>query len=267
MSFRAAISCAAALLMAIGAAACGGDAPTELPPAGAVRGIDVSRWQEDINWRKVKQSGVRFAFMKATEGYNLKDRYFQRNWRDARRVGITRGAYHFFNPKNGVRQARNFISTVRLREGDLPPVLDFEIDVVPRPDPRIQKYLDDWMKLVRAHYGVRPIVYTSYWHYKYFFAEKYSDHVIWLMVGGWPKPGPPRISRKRGYPAALCRGKQWAFLQYSVRGRIPGIVGPVDLNYFRGTEAQLQSLLMPANRPAREEQSTACRFARALGMK
>src|SRR5581483_7236413 len=59
------------------------------------KGIDVSHYQGTINWTSVKNSGVSFAFIKATEGLTIKDQDFDANWAGAKAVGIVRGAYHF----------------------------------------------------------------------------------------------------------------------------------------------------------------------------
>ena len=65
--------------------------------------------------------------MKATEGLSFVDDQFARNWRKSRQAGIIRGAYHYFiGYKSGKEQAQNFINTVTLSPGDLPPVLDVE---------------------------------------------------------------------------------------------------------------------------------------------
>ena len=101
----------------------------DIPVNYQIHGIDVSRHQDKINWDDVRQmddSGIKlgFAFIKATEGVQLIDTKFKRNWENAKVAGIPRGAYHFFNPaKNGKLQALHFIEEVRITTGDLPPVL------------------------------------------------------------------------------------------------------------------------------------------------
>ena len=60
-----------------------------------IQGIDVSRWQDDIDWQKVKDAGTRFAFIKATEGGDHLDPMFRKNWAEAKKAGVPRGAYHF----------------------------------------------------------------------------------------------------------------------------------------------------------------------------
>src|SRR6185436_17869011 len=101
----------------------------ELPLGYKIHGIDVSSYQGNIYWPAVvamkdQDVNIQFAFIKATEGLNKVDKQFQRNWQKAKEANIIRGAYHFFlATKSGRIQAQNFINTVQLQPGDLPPVL------------------------------------------------------------------------------------------------------------------------------------------------
>jgi Glycosyl hydrolases family 25 len=61
-----------------------------------VIGVDVSNHQGEIDWSALAGSNVAFAYIKATEGGDFRDRRFQLNWDGAKRAGLARGAYHFF---------------------------------------------------------------------------------------------------------------------------------------------------------------------------
>jgi hypothetical protein len=77
-----------------------------------VIGVDVSNHQGEIDWSALAGSNVAFAYIKATEGGDFRDRRFQLNWDGAKRAGLARGAYHFFTQcRSGAEQARNFIAT------------------------------------------------------------------------------------------------------------------------------------------------------------
>lgn len=81
-----------------------------IPASYTIHGIDVSRWQERIDWQRVakmRDNGIRlqFAFIKATEGEKLVDPYFLRNWQLSRENGLLRGAYHYF-PRRYLLQFR-----------------------------------------------------------------------------------------------------------------------------------------------------------------
>ena len=101
----------------------GASSPRQL----AVHGVDVSRWQGQIDWQKVKGQGANFAYIKATDGGDHLDPMFHKNWREAGRAGLRRGAYHFFYwCRRASEQADWFIRNVPKVEGALPPVLDVE---------------------------------------------------------------------------------------------------------------------------------------------
>ncbi|TIW16993.1 MAG: muramidase, partial [Mesorhizobium sp.] len=93
----------------------------------AVHGVDVSRWQGNINWQKLRAQGANFAYIKATDGGDHLDPMFMKNWRGADAAGLKRGAYHFFYwCRTAGEQADWFIRNVPRVEGALPPVIDVE---------------------------------------------------------------------------------------------------------------------------------------------
>lgn len=207
-----------------------------LVPSGFdIHGIDVSHHQGYVKWESVKEMREKsvklgFTFIKATEGYSLKDPHFKRNWRKAREVGIPRGAYHFFLPhKSGAGQAEHFISHVRLEKGDLPPVLDIEETYgVPHAD--LRKRLKEWLSAVEKRYGCRPIIYTNADFYKRVLGSDFDEYPLW--VAHYLKRDKPRI------------GRSWAFWQYSETGNVNGILSRVDFNVFNGDSADFRKMLI-----------------------
>jgi hypothetical protein len=100
-------------------------------PTFGVKGLDVSKWQADVNWQTQWNLGARFAYVKATEGNYYTSSTFAAQYQGARQVGMIRGAYHFANPlaSSGADQARIFVQNGGGWTADgytLPPVLDFE---------------------------------------------------------------------------------------------------------------------------------------------
>jgi GH25 family lysozyme M1 (1,4-beta-N-acetylmuramidase) len=65
-----------------------------------LKGIDVSHWDGKIDWAQVKNAGVGFAYIKATEGTNFVDSQFAHNLAGAKDVGLPFGLYHFLRPDN-----------------------------------------------------------------------------------------------------------------------------------------------------------------------
>jgi lysozyme len=195
----------------------------------AIHGIDISHYQADINWETVARQDIHFAFIKATEGRDWSDPFFQQNWSAIKQVRMKRGAYHFFRPSLSAKwQAQNFISTVSLEDGDLPPVLDIEVaDNV--NDKAVTEGAKQWLEIVEKYYKVRPIIYTNLSCYNRFVANGLSNYPIW-------------IARYNEEAPQLPNNKDWHFWQYGDKGRIDGINGDVDFNVFSGKYKDLERL-------------------------
>lgn len=92
-----------------------------------IRGIDVSAYQGNISWSVLSEQGIKFAFIKATEGSSFVDEKFNINYEKANKTNLKIGAYHFFSyDSEGSAQADNFIKNVPKTEDMLPPVVDIE---------------------------------------------------------------------------------------------------------------------------------------------
>lgn len=213
------------------------------PPAGTgnertpalagykVRGVDVSAYQGEVDWRRVaREPGVKFAFIKATEGRSWVDPYFDENWDGARAAKLATGAYHYFRPKRDARQQADlFVGQVKLGPGDLPPVLDVERVDGRSPD-ELRRGVRTWLKLVGRRYGVKPILYTNHDFYVQYLHGHFDDYPLWLAHY---EVRYPRLDRKR-----------WIIWQHSDEMLLPGIHGYVDGNVFAGSVAEFQKLLL-----------------------
>ena len=92
-----------------------------------VQGIDVAKYQGEIDWNEVRQAGVRFAYLKVSEGGDHVDHRFYDYWEGAARAGVPRGAYHFmYWCRTPYEQAIWFSKAVPPDPTQLPPVLDLE---------------------------------------------------------------------------------------------------------------------------------------------
>ncbi|MCX2740512.1 glycoside hydrolase family 25 protein [Pontibacter anaerobius] len=201
--------------------------------AAVVRGIDVSRWQKEVDWDMVSQSGVSFSFIKATEGDYKQDPFFARNWEETKRHGIKRGAYHFYKPEIPVaRQVELFTSTVTIEPGDLPPVLDLEVMDRELTPEQLRKDVRTWLEAVTAHYGVRPIIYTGQNYYRRYLKGYFPDYHFWIARYSDVKPD-------------IHHTDSWMFWQFTDRGSIAGINSAVDINFFAGDFEQLNLLCVP----------------------
>ncbi len=207
----------------------------ELPTDFTIHGIDVSRYQKSINWKMVKQMKVEnvkvgFSFIKATEGIGFVDDMFRRNWKKSKEAGVTRGAYHYFIPyKSGKAQAENFIETVDLQPGDLPPVLDVET-VTGSNAKELKQNAKDWLKAIETAYKVKPIIYTGVDFYARYLGNDFDSYPLW--AAHYQQKREPRISRP------------WNIWQHNETGRVNGIATSVDFNAFNGDSAAFRGMLM-----------------------
>lgn len=197
-----------------------------------VHGIDVSRYQSYINWEKVLNQDIHFAFAKATEGVSHRDSTFLRNWLEMKRVGMKRGAYHFFRPSISAElQAQNFINFVEMEMGDLPPVLDVEV-VNGVSKSEMLNGIRTWLFQVEINYNIKPIIYTNQDFYNKYISGNFEDYPIWIArYSSWRKPN-------------LKANQEWDFWQYGNRGRLDGIEGNVDFNVFKGNYDELEDLCL-----------------------
>ncbi|HVF58049.1 MAG TPA: glycoside hydrolase family 25 protein [Pyrinomonadaceae bacterium] len=196
-----------------------------------VTGIDVSHYQGSIEWAQVKNAGVGFAFAKATEGAGDVDPLFASHWNLMKEVGLVRGAYHFFHAsQDAVAQANHFTQTVRLEAGDLPPVIDLELnDGV--GNSQLVAGVRAWLETVEAATNRTPIIYTmsSFWNAH--MTNEFGGYPLW-------------IAHYNVEPQPLPSGwTNWTFWQYSQSLAISGVHGNVDHDYFNGSAAALQTFI------------------------
>jgi len=201
--------------------------------ATAIKGIDVSRWQKEVDWALVRDAEVTFAFVKATQGDFRQDPYFSRNWTETRRHGIKRGAYHFFKPEAPIQcQIELFTNSVVLEPGDLPPVLDVEVSDPKVSPAQLREGIKLWLEGVTAYYGVKPIIYTSQNYYRRYLQGHFQDYHFW-------------IARYSAVQPEVHHTDSWMFWQHTDRGKITGINTAVDINFFAGDVEALRQLCIP----------------------
>lgn len=201
--------------------------------ASQVHGLDISHHQGVIDWEKLsfaayKDYPINFVFMKATEGGDFVDTAFPQNFASARERGLLRGAYHFFLPQVSAElQAENFIRTVRLEPGDLPPVLDVEV-LGDGGTTQLQQGVRVWLTRVEAHYGVRPIIYAGYkFKLKHLNEPFFDAYPYWIA---------------HYYVGKLKYEGEWKFWQHTDMGQIEGVDGHVDLDIFNGSLEELMQM-------------------------
>ncbi len=132
----------------------------------SVKGVDVAAYQGEVNWSKLEEQDVRFAFIKATEGSAFVDNHFLTNWKNVNKTNLRIGAYHFFSyDSKGKTQAENYIKTVPAENDALPPVIDVEFygdkDKNPPDRRKVEKELTIMVKMLEEHYDKHVILYAT----------------------------------------------------------------------------------------------------------
>lgn len=193
------------------------------PRERRIDGIDVSHHQGAIDWTAVAGDGVRFAYLKATEGSTFTDPRFAENWRAATEAGLRVGAYHYFTLcADPAPQAEHYAATVEAAgpaRRALPPVVDLELigNCDPPPDRAdLRADVEAFVADVEQRTGRRVVVYT---HPD--FDARYGD-ALGLDRRRW-------VRRKGDVPPPGA----WWIWQRSDSGSVAGIAGPVDLDVMR----------------------------------
>lgn len=191
--------------------------PSLLP--GESLGIDVSHHQGHIDWRRVADDGVAFAYIKASEGGTVADARFRENWTGSDAAGVRRGAYHFFTLcRSGAEQAEHFLRTVPRDPSALPPAVDLELagNCASRPGRvAVSRELDAFLAAVERTWGRDTLLYVGEdWEDRYPVLDR-SARPAWLVSF-------------LGRPDA-----SWTVWQVSWRARVDGVHGSVDLDVGR----------------------------------
>ncbi|HEV7293276.1 MAG TPA: GH25 family lysozyme, partial [Devosia sp.] len=173
-----------------------------------IQGIDVARYQGNIDFRAVYGSGIHFVFMKATEGKDYLDPNFRTNWQRAKEAGIPRGAYHFMTWCSlASEQAAWFIQNVPADPDALPPVLDLEWNnhssCKHRPSradalEKIRVMLD----AMERHTGKLPIIYTDINIHRDVMEGEHFPNAFWLRSTA-------------AEPHERYRNRAWTFWQWT----------------------------------------------------
>lgn len=235
--FRFLAASVAALALAGCAASVGSLEMSDFPHPSdyAVHGIDVSKYQGLIDWDRVRGAGVRFAWIKASEGGDHMDERFIENWQNSKAAGVKRGPYHFVYWCRPWQEEIAFFERVAPVESDaLPPVLDVEATPTSKTCKRTL-YRDEVVSEMRQmlaemerHFGKKPVIYTT------------VDFYAGILQGHALEDYPIWVRSTKYFPSVKYGDRRWHFWQYQSDGHIDGINGKVDRNAFFGTSEQWQ---------------------------
>jgi lysozyme len=202
-----------------------------------IQGLDVARYQGNIDFRAARADGVHFVFIKGTEGKDYIDPMFYENWQRARESGMARGAYHFMTWCSlASEQAAWFIKMVPNDPDALPPVLDLEWNnhsscKNTHDRGEILEKVRVMLAAMEAHTGKLPIIYTDVAFHRDILAGEHFDNPFWLRSTA-------------AEPHHKYNNRMWTFWQWTQTGTMSGIRTEVDRNVFYGDVEQWTLFLL-----------------------
>ena len=190
-----------------------------------IKGIDISQWQGNIDWSKVKSAGIQFAILR--EGYRKTvDNKFVQNVEEAKTANVPiLGVYHFIYTDNATI-SQNAQSTVNnLKKAGLDPsqimiFADLEYDTWEKNGEtctmeRCSRYTKEYLESLKKLGCKRLGIYANLDYYRNYYTEELkSEYTIWLAD----------YEGENDYPCIIQ--------QYSSKGKVSGISGNVDMNYL-----------------------------------
>lgn len=202
-----------------------------------VRGVDLSHHNPIIDWSEAKtRNNISFVYLKVTGGIKHADRNYTYNYSSAQNNNVKVGSYHFYLfGVSGKQQAAHFIKNMKHASGDLIPAIDVEhsSDNLYSTDTAYVGLVIQELKALEntlyEYFGVHPLIYTNKECYKLYVDGNFSDNLIWMCdLQKEPEDVP-----------------NWIVWQFSHKGELDGIVGDIDLNYFRYSKDELTKIMLP----------------------
>ena len=202
-----------------------------------VRGVDVSEYQGEIDWEKLSNQNIDFAYIKATEGSSYTDERFQYNYQNAITTNLKIGAYHFFSfDSDAISQSENYIKNVPKDMNLLPPVVDIEFYGDKNKNiPDVEQTREQLKKLLERleeYYQKKPIIYATNTSYNLYIKDNFEEYKIWIRdIFSTPN---------------LKDNRKWTLWQYTNRERLEGYNGEekfIDMNVFNGSYEEFVKLV------------------------
>ena len=187
-----------------------------------LEGIDVSHWEGRSDFSEVRRDGIRIVYIKASEGDRGVDPDFERNYREAQTAGLKVGFYHYLTARTaeeGREQARHFAGVIREKQYEACPVMDFEsFGSLERE--QINTVALAFLRELETLTEKKVAVYSDASNAANIFDERLAFYPLWIAEYDVERPEMNNDWR------------EWAGWQYTDAGRVRGIDGTVDRDYF-----------------------------------
>ena len=200
-----------------------------------IRAIDVSAWQEGINWKKVAGTGVKVAILRCTAGSSdlkVKDKYFEDNYSGATKNGIKVGVYRFSYAKTLAdikTEANGVVAALKGKTITYPVFLDLEWEWQQKNLSKTQ--LENFIKAFKEIIEKAGYTFGIYCNLNWLnniLPASAKNHPLWVARYPYEDKGVIREDlRIDSGDFKNCIG--W---QYSSKGKVSGINGNVDMDVF-----------------------------------
>ncbi|MDQ0148243.1 GH25 family lysozyme [Eubacterium multiforme] len=186
-----------------------------------IKGVDISNWQKNIDFSKVKKDGIEVVIIKATEGIDFVDKRLEEHYNGARNENISIGFYHFMSDKTDPKeQARDFWNSIKNKKFQVIPVLDIEKENGGRSAKEVTNRCIEFLNEFKNLSGYECIIYTYTNFAKTKLDYRLNKYKLWIAHYGVNIPGENGI------------WKEWVGFQYTDKGKVSGIEGFCDMNEF-----------------------------------
>lgn len=186
-------------------------------------GIDVSQWQGEIDYEKVRNSGIEVVYIKSSEGQSFVDPYFEENYINAKANGLKVGFYHYViarTEEDAILEARHFVRTISGKEINCKLAMDFE-SFGELSISEINNISKIFLETVENLSNKKTIIYSDESNARNVFSEEIAIYYpLWIAEYEVNEPG------NNG------KWKNWEGWQFTDRGEVYGINGNVDRDYF-----------------------------------
>ena len=189
------------------------------------QGIDVSNWQGDIDYTKVKDDGIEIVYIKSSQGNNIKDPYFERNYRDAKDKRLKVGVYHFLTARTtdeAREEAEFFCSVISDKSIDCKLAMDFE-EFGNLSKREINDISREFLRRVKDITKKDLVIYSDLSNAINTFDKDLADkYPLWLAYYD-------NYNRLNNVNTSW---NHWIGVQYTDRGIVNGVSGNLDRDLF-----------------------------------
>lgn len=187
-----------------------------------MNGIDVSQWQGYIDFSAVKNAGVEFVYIKASEGTEFVDPFFYRNYANATQAGLPVGFYHYLTAKNedaARAEAWHFVEVTEGLSAAGKMVMDIEnMEGLARSE--VNAAARTFLESVERYSGKSAAIYADAYYAEGVLEEELASYPLWIAQYDAEEP------------TTNTPWGGWAGWQYTDMGRVAGIQGNVDRDIF-----------------------------------